>query len=452
MTKLFDYQRDGIRRIHHFDDRVLLADSMGLGKSVQALIAGQKSRARPIVVVCPAGLKFHWENEAAVHCNARAEILSGTRPPRGGLMRRPALVIINYEILGPWMKYLKRLDPEMVIGDEIHYCKNRGTARTQNFQTLCTGVEKIILLSGTPLTNRPAELFPALNILWPKKFPSFTEFGFKYCKPELRFGKIEFKGAQNLDDLHRRCKRYGMIRRTKAEVLKELPPKRRIVQPMPIADARQYVRAEKEFISWLRENFGGRRAASAIYAERLVQMGYLKRLAAELKLPAVFDWLDSFLEESDEKIIVFGVHRKIIGACAERYAGQCVQVHGGVLGQHRQKAYTQFQKSDKCRILIGNEAAGVGWNGSCATTTAHIELPWTPGAVNQAGDRMHRIGQKKKTTEYFLVAKDTIESRLCRVLQEKQGVLNEVLDGGAGRGTVLNIYDQICGEFLGKIA
>jgi SNF2 family DNA or RNA helicase len=221
---------------------------------------------------------------------------------------------------------------------------------------------------------------------------------------------------------------------------------------MPIADARQYARAEKEFISWLRENFGGRRAVKAAFAERLVQMGYLKRLAAGLKLPAVFDWLDSFLEESDEKIIVFGVHRKIIGACAERYAGRCVQVHGGVLGQHRQKAYIQFQKSARCRILFGNDAAGVGWNGSCATVTAHIELPWTPGAVNQAGDRMHRIGQTKKTTEYFLVAKDTIESRLCRVLQEKQGVLNEVLDGGPERGTVLNIYDQICGEFLRNVA
>lgn len=442
MTKLFRFQRKGVDLLEQFGYRALLADEMGLGKSIQALFALQRAKVRPCVIVCPAGLKYHWEAEAALHCNLRAEVLSGMKPPNVRLSRPHPLVIINYDILGPWMRFLKKLDPIMVIGDEIHFVKNRGTARTKNFQELCRGVEHVIAISGTPLTNRPAELWVILNILWPGKFPSWTKFGWRYCKPSYEFGQIKFKGATRLPELHKKIKRAGMIRRLKKDVLKDLPPKIRTVISLPISDQREYMRAENEFVAWLRDTFGGRRAAAASHAKRLVQFGYLKRLAAKLKMAAVFDWLDSFLEESDEKIIVFGIHRSIIGACAERYAGQCVLVHGGILGRARQRAYAQFQKSKRTRMFFGNDAAGVGWNGSCATVTAHIELPWTPGQVNQAGDRMHRIGQTKQTHEYFLVARKTVESRLCEILQTKAGILGETLDGDAAAGG-LNIYDQL---------
>ena len=443
MTDLYPFQGRGVDLLEKFKYRALLADEMGLGKSIQALFAAKRAGARPCVIVCPAGLKYHWEAEAALHCNLRAEVLNGTRPPKIRLVRPHPLVIINYDILGPWMKFLKKLDPIMVLADEVHFAKNPRAARTKNLQYLCQGVEHVIGISGTPLTNRPAELWVILNILWPEKFPSYTRFGFRYCKPSLEFGQIKFKGANRLPELHKKLKKYGMIRRLKKDVLKDLPPKRRIVVPLPISDSREYLKAENDFAAWLRENFSGRRVRAALHAKRLVQFGYLKRLAAKLKMAAVHDWLDSFLEESDDKIIVFGIHRSIIGGLAERYAGKCVLVHGGVTGRARQRAYTQFRKSRRTRMFFGNDAAGTGWNGSCATVTAHIELPWTPGQVNQAGDRMHRIGQLERTTEYFLVARKTVESRLCEILQTKQGILNETLDGAPGGGTELNIFDQL---------
>jgi SWI/SNF-related matrix-associated actin-dependent regulator 1 of chromatin subfamily A len=447
MTNPYPFQSAGVDLLEKFGYRALLADEMGLGKSIQALLAMRRAAARPCVIVCPAGLKYHWEAEAALHCNLRAEVLNGTRPPKQRLARPHPLVIINYDILGPWMKFLKRLDPVMVLLDEVHYAKNRAAGRTKNVQYLCRGVPHVIGISGTPLTNRPAELWPILNILWPKKFQSFTEYGYRYCKPSYEFGQIKFKGATRLPELHNKLKKYGMVRRLKKDVLKDLPPKQRVVLPMPIENSREYIKAENDFIAWLRENFDGRRAVRAAHAQRLVQFGYLKRLAAKLKMAAVYDWLDSFLEESDEKIIVFGIHRSIIGGLFERYAGKSVLVHGGVTGRDRQRAYKQFQKSPRTRMLFGNDAAGVGWNGSCATATAHVELPWTPGQVAQAGDRMHRIGQTKQTVEYFLVARKTVESRLCEILQTKAGILGETLDGDAGAAG-LNIFDMLTKSFL----
>lgn len=441
------FQDDGVNLIEKFKFRALLADSMGLGKTVQALRAARRSRARTTVVVCGAGLKYHWQAEAAAHCGIRAEVLEGMIPPPVRLFRPQRLVIVNYTILAGWMKFLKRLDPEMIIVDECQAIKNRFAARSQHVQMLCEHVPYVLGLSGTPLTNRPAELWVMLNILWPKKFPSFPKFGYRYCKPRLEFGEIKFKGAQNLDELHERLKRYGMIRRLKKDVMTDLPPKQRIVIPLPISKTKEYQLAERDFIRWLRQHFGGRKARRAMRAQRLVQYGYLKRLAAKLKMPRAIEFVDRLLEETDEKIILFAIHKNRIRELAEHYGERCVVVTGSTSPRSRHRAVDTFHKSKRCRLFIGSDAAEAGWNGSCATITAHFELPWTPGQVNQRGDRFHRIGQKKKTQEYFLVAHGTVEERICRLLQDKQGVLDDVLDGGDS-GANLDIFDQLTAELL----
>lgn len=443
MTKLKPFQRAGVDKLRRRKYRGLLADDMGLGKSVQALFAAAESRARPVVIVCPAGLKYHWQNEAALHLNWRAEVLSGRKPPKRGIGLSFRVVIINYDILEKWLPWLRRLDPELIILDEVHFIKNRSALRTQFTQMLCNGVRKIIALSGTPLTNRPAELWVVCNLLWPKKFPSYTKYGFRYCQPSWEFGEIKFKGANRLDELHARLKRYGMIRRLKKDVLSELPPKTRTVLALPLSKPAEYARAESDFLSWLADNFGAGRARRAAHAKRLVQFGYLKRLAAELKMHAVREWIDNFLAGTDEKIIVFGVHKKILHGLLERYAGLAVLIDGGVTGRERQRAVEQFQKRKSTRIIFGNViAAGTGWNGTAATTVAHVELPWTPGELNQAGDRPHRIGQTRGVNEYFLVARGTVEEKLCGILQDKQSTLNRVLDGDAN-AVELKILDQL---------
>jgi SWI/SNF-related matrix-associated actin-dependent regulator 1 of chromatin subfamily A len=331
--------------------------------------------------------------------------------------------------------------------------------RTKAFKHLCrsvpfvstyegmvfNGVPHVIGLSGTPLTNRPAELWPFLNICRPDVFDKFYPYGVRYCKPERTPWGTKYNGAERLDELHDLLKSTCMIRRKKIQVLKDLPLKQRIVVPIDIEDRKQYVEAEKEFIRWMIRTHP-QKAEKARRAERLVKMGYLKRLAAQLKMKAVREWIHNYLEESDSKLIVFGVHRNVLVPLTEHFGEKAVRVDGKITKNKRQEAFDAINGNPKVRILFGNiQAAGVGWSCKTAHTTLFTELAWTPGEHQQAEDRIHGIGRGvkgKQSTSFYLIAKGTIEERLAEILQHKQKILDSTLDGGE-QVDALNILDAL---------
>ena len=439
MTELYRYQRKGVRKIDQFDGRVLLADDMGLGKTIQALWWGKHylPADSTIVVICPASVKFQWQREAALHVNMRSEVLSGLIPPHGQLPPGK-MFIINYDILNgrqeqsnSWLHLLMDLNPDLVIVDECHYIKGMNTKRTKAVRLLCHYAPHVIMLSGTPLTNRPIELFPALNIICPDESPSYGRYAWRYCGPRRTPWGMEFKGATNLDELHDRLNETCMIRRKKCDVLKDLPAKTRTVIPLelPPGAKKEYLKAEREFIQWLAK-LSPAKARSAERAEYLVKRGYLKRLAAALKLPLVIKWLEDFLQETDEKLIFFGVHKLFLKPVYEHFKKCSVFVDGSVTGRKRQRQFDAFSQQKARRLLVGNiQAAGTGWNGQAANHVAFGELDWVPGIDTQAEDRTHRIGQLNPVTCHYLVSEGTIEEYLCMILQEKQKVLTNVLDG-----------------------
>jgi len=458
MITLKRYQERGVRRIRWFmaaGGGALLADEMGLGKTIQALAWFQEvvrrlkrkgKKAGPAIIVCPSSVKWNWEREAA-HFNLLAEVIDGTRPPRQARGRAPIvpdILVINYDILKPWLKRLRKLNPSAVIIDECHYIKNRGAKRYRWVKSLCRGVRRILAIGGTPLTNRPAEMWSTLNLLRPDIFDSFYSYGLRYCDPQRKPWAWEYKGATHLDELHAILKKTCMIRRLKSDVLDELPAKTRFVVPVALSkDARkEYGKAEGDFLSWLKRYYSSAKVRRANKAQRLVKHGYLKRLAGTLKLPEVFRWLDDLLEQSDGKVIVFAVHKKIISALRERYGKLAVVIDGSVTGRERQRAVDKFHRSKKVRMMIGNiQAAGVGWNGTVANTVVFAELGWTPGEHTQAEDRAHRMTQKKNVSIYYLVARGTVEEKLCKLIQKKQEVLSSTLDGH--KANTLDIYKQL---------
>ncbi len=423
MTRSYPFQLEGIRKISHFGGRALLADEMGLGKSLQGLAWMWKNKAFPTIIVCPANLKFNWQREATIHFRMESRILEGRVPSI--ILER--LLIINYDILGYWLDRLKRINPKLIILDEVHYIKNRETKRTKYVKKLCKGIPYIIGMSGTPITNRPAELFPILNLIRPDLYKSFFPFAWRYCKPKKTPWGWDFKGSDNLNELHTKLRKTCMIRRLKRDVLTELPAKRRQMIPIAI-DLSKYSLAEFDF--------------PKTQAYQLVKMGYLKRLAGLLKLRASMKWIDDFLEQSDSKLVVFAIHKQILKPLWERYKGTCVIIHGAITNKKRQNAIDKFQKCRKTRLFLGNiQAAGVGINLTAADTMAFVEMSWTPGEHTQAEDRIHRIGQTRSTTYYYLVAQGTIEEDLCRIIQKKQAILETILDGGESHD--INIFDQL---------
>lgn len=408
--------------------------------TIQALswIDNYLDKRATVVIVCPSSIKWNWQKEALRHFNLRTEVLSGSTPSK----RRLPLgkkYIINYDILYArrgkkrkgWVDLLVELEPDLVIVDECQYIKTMSSKRTKAVKQLCADAPHVIMISGTPLTNRPAELYPTLNILHPDEFKSFSSFGWRYCKPEFKPWGLEFKGASNIEELHEKLNSLCMIRRRKSDVLSELPPKVHNVIPVELkpADYKEYKRAEKEFIQWLLE-LSPHKAKKAAKAEYLVKRGYLLRLASSLKLNQTIDWIENMLEEIEDKLIFFGVHINFLTPIYEHFKHRAVMVNGSVSGEKRERAFESFIKCPKTKLLVGNiNAAGVGWNGQVASHVAFGELPWTPGELSQATDRAHRIGQKNSVTCHYLVSKDTAEESLCEILQKKSKVLSNVMDG-----------------------
>lgn len=461
LTKPFKFQIEGFRKIKKLKGRALLADEMGLGKTLQALMYANhlinqrkpKGLETPIVVMCPASVKWQWQNEILKHLGKKSVVLEKKTPGFNfnniKHVNRDNIFIVNYDILGTiygtaktWNKFFRKLKPELVVLDETHYIKNRKAKRTRYTRDLCEKVKRVIAISGTPLTNRPAELWPTLHVLNPSKWASFKDFGERYCQPEYtRFG-VQYKGASNLGELHRKLTRSCMIRRKKMDVLKDLPAKTRTLTPVTLKDMAQYVKAEREFLKWLKDTHPDRYDKTR-HAQMIVQMGYLKRLAGTLKLPTMMEWIDTFLEETEDKIVIFGVHKGVLHPLREKYEDISVLVDGGITGRKRQLAVDLFTKKKSKRIFFGNiVAAGVGLNLTVATHLAFAEINWTPGEHVQAEDRIHRIGQKNAAMINYLLAKNTIEEDLAKLIQIKQGISDAVLDGGNAKGG-FDVYSQL---------
>ena len=443
MTKPYPFQKEGVKLISKFNGRALLADEMGLGKTIQALVWMRLNKTYPTIVICPASLKYNWEKEALHHINLRSEILSGRTPlPNDEKFKtKHKLIIINYDILTDWLPYLQNLNPKLIICDEVHYLKNMKTNRSRAVRTL-SKCKYMIALSGTPLTNRPSELFSVLKMLWPDKYNSFMGFAVKYCKPKKTYWGWTYKGAKNLHKLNEELLQNGMIRRRKKDVLDQLPDKTRSVVPLEINNRKEYKEAENDFISWLKKQ-SKLKAKKAEKAKQIVRMGYLKRLAAQLKLDQVIDWIDNFLEGSNEKLVVFAIHKTIISKLKDKYKKICLVLDGSTSIKTRHLAVEKFQRNKRSRLFILNiQVGGVGLNITAASNVAIIEIPWTPGELLQAEDRLHRIGQTKGVFCYYLVAQDTIEADLCKLVQDKQRDIETILDGNIQEKS-LDIFDQL---------
>lgn len=409
----------------------------------QALLAITRNQPYPVVVICPAIAKYVWQEEAFKHCGVVATVLEGRTPSKYGMFKPGNIVIINYDILGAWMDWLKKLKPRMVVIDECQYLQNLATKRTTYTREVCHKVPHILAMSGTPLVNNPFDLYPALHILWPKEFESPINYGDRYCKKTYFRGQIKYRGGRNLAELHNRLMGLGMVRRRVADVLQDLPPKNKYVIPVPLHDPKgQYKKAETEFLKWVASKDSGR-SRRAARSEGLAYFGELRKLAAKLKMRAVGKWHDDFFENTEQKLITFAWHQKCVDAFYNRYKSMAVCVKGGTPAKQRAAAARRFNTDPKCRLFVANlMAAGTAITLNGAQTTAYAELDTRPGIMDQADKRNHRIGQNKPTFSNYFVGNGTIETRICRMLQEKQDIISATLDGGKMYDD-FDIYDEL---------
>jgi len=447
--ELRPFQKEGVRRLHEMEGKGLLADEMGLGKTCQALTwLWETPEALPAVVVCPASLKYNWELECAMWApGMTVQVLSGKNFRS---LRKTDITIINYdilpnkyqkytqpsgkkafkEILGTgWVDVLAQTQPKTIIMDEAHFIKNNQAGRTKGVRKLAKVTKHRIAISGTPITSRPIELFNALTLVAKDRCPSFIEYTMKYCGAKHNGFGWDYTGATNTEELHKRLQTC-MIRRLKKDVMEELPEKIKSIIPMQLSNAATYHKAEKDFGAWVLQHFGQRKATKAAAAEALVKMAYLKQLCLAGKIEQAIAWAADILE-GQEKLILFAIHKKTVDALYEglkKY--NPVKLVGDMSLKQKHESVQAFQNDDNCRVFIGNiQAAGVGLTLTEAHLVAFVELPWTPGELDQAEDRAHRIGQTKGVQIFYLLAKDSIEMQISEMLDDKRKVLDAILDG-----------------------
>jgi SWI/SNF-related matrix-associated actin-dependent regulator of chromatin subfamily A-like protein 1 len=423
----FPYQSKGIAFIENKNGRALVADEQGTGKTLEALGYLQLHlKLRPAIIIVPASLKLNWEREAEHWLpNPRVEILSGTKPWK----ITGEIIIINYDIISGWKETIKALKPQVLILDECHLIKNNSAQRTKAVKQIAKGIPHVIGLSGTPILNRPIEIYNALKLINPEVVGSLWDYGKKYCGLHHNGYGWDFNGASHTTELHKLLIESVMIRRLKSEVLADLPEMMHSFVPIELDNRKEYQSAEQDFISFVQRTKGSEAAEKANNAATLVEIEGLKQLAVKGKMKQVIDWINNFLE-ADGKLVVFAVHKFVIDQLMDAFKGISVKIDGSVSMVDRQKAVDAFQTDPKIKLFVGNiQAAGVGITLTAASSLVFIELGWSPSVMDQAAARIHRISQKFSVMIYYLLAVDTIEEKIAKLLDKKRKTVDAVMDG-----------------------
>lgn len=447
---------------------VLIADEMGLGKTVQACGVLNLMQASRVLVVCPASLRIVWKRHAAEWLVRKLPVyMADGRNDRQFMAAYvdglPGIYIVNYDTLasyvdlqrserGTWVAQgaITRVEWDVLIADECHLAKNPKAQRSASLYALTA--KKRLYLTGTPIVNRPREIYPLINSLDPASWGNWYRFVRRYCGAvQTRFG-IDANGATNLAELQARLRETVMVRRLKRDVLTELPAKRRQVieieatgsaasvvarqmMKWTIHDAKmRQAKADAKAAQERNDETAYREAVQRLQGEVSVaftEMAAERREIAVAKVPFVIEHLDAMIESGVEKVIVFAHHHAVIDALKSHFGSRAVVVDGRVEKDARMAAADAFQSDDRVQVFVGGIIpAGVGLTLTAAAHVVFAELDWVPGNMNQAEDRAHRIGQANSVLVQHLVFAESLDANMARTLVEKQAVIERGLDKG----------------------
>jgi len=439
----FPFQKAGIQ-FASSRPNTLIADEMGLGKTIQALgVVNTDPSIKSVLIVCPASLKTNWKREAEKWLTRPMTV--GVANSKDGVPETD-IVVINYDILKKFAPKLSKTW-DLLVADECHYAKNYKAQRSKALYSI--EAKRRIFLTGTPILNRPSELFPIINALDSQSWPKFFAYGMKYCAGKnTRYG-WDFTGASNLDDLQERLRSTVMIRRLKSQVLKELPPKTRQVIEMPtnghirlVKAEQKAVLAQEELLAELRVRVELAKASEdpEVYKNAVQELkdacsasfeeiSRLRHETALAKVDLAIDHLKNMLDSTD-KIVVFAHHKDVVSSLMDGLSEfNPVKLTGDMDQDARQESVDRFQNDDSCRIFVGSIlAAGVGLTLTASSTVVFIELDWVPANMSQAEDRCHRIGQTHNVLVQHLVLEGSLDAHLAQTLVSKQNVIDQALD------------------------
>jgi SNF2 family DNA or RNA helicase len=440
--------------------RCILGDDMGLGKTVQALAAAELlARERGIervLVVAPASVKYQWETEIAKYTSRLVQVIDGTSEQRRAQYSQPTFYrLINYEQVVRDLDELNAWQPDLVILDEAQRIKNWESKTSRAVKKLRS--RYALVLTGTPLENKLEELYSIVQFVDDRRLGPAFQFlhDHRVLDPD---GKL--LGYRNLEAIRERL-RPVLLRRTREEVLSQLPARTDTVLYVEMAEEQRTLYAEHNQVlvrllakKYLTEVDRRRILAGLTNLRMLCASTFLldKQTNVSPKLDELAELLDQLLgpQQGEEgrarKVVVFTQWEVMQSLAAEVVAKQglgCAVLHGNVPGPRRRELLDRFRDDPTCRVFLSTDAGGTGLNLQVADTVINLEVPWNPAVLEQRIARVHRMGQHRPVQVFNLVMRESIEERVLRVLAQKRSLFAELFAGSS---------DEIAFETVGQQA
>ncbi len=457
--QLFSYQRNGVQYGIN-KKKFINGDDMGLGKTAQSIATLVGGGAKCILIICPATLKENWKREWKMWTGRDAVILTDRTKntwPQYYNVGLSNVFIVNYESLKKY--FVKAINKpankplrlnhivfhdtinlfDAVVLDEIHRAKDLRTQLTKFCKGIATGKEWIMGLTGTPVVNKPKDLVSQLGIIEIlSSFGGYTKFVDRFCQG--------YSQASNLRELNYLLHKNGFFRRLKKDVLQDLPDKMRNIFRVEITNRQEYVKAENNLVSYLRDNLQKTEGeiTKALRGEAMVLIGILKKISARGKIAAVVEMINEVID-GGEKIIVFAWHKEVVRSIQEAVPGSLTIVGDNSL-KERQYAVDTFQNNPDSKVIICNiQSGGVGITLTASSRVAFIELPWHPAHADQAEDRAWRIGQKNSVDCRYLLGMNTIDDYIYKIIDKKRAIVSQVT--GAENEIETSVIDEFINLF-----
>ena len=422
-----DHQKIAIEKLAG-SKRFILADDMGLGKTTSTIIAALETGAKKILIVCPASLKINWQREIANYSDRPVYIAESKK-----FSTESDFVIVNYDIL----KNFHDTDPknkkesillqsnfDIVILDEAHMISNVQAQRTKIINHFVKKINRVWLLTGTPMTSRPMNYYNLLNLIESPVAQNWKAYAIRYCQGyQFTAGKRKVwnvTGASNLEELRDRTSKQ-ILRRLKEEVL-DLPDK--IIAPVYLRlKSKEYENLMGEYFDWYDKN-PNESSSLTVQFSKLMKV---RKVIANEKTKQTIEFVENILEQG-KKVIIFTNFTDTLQTVYQHFSKHAVYLDGSCSNAVRQQAVDKFQNDEKVTVFVGNlKAAGVGLTLTAAEVVIMNDLSFVPAEHSQAEDRAYRYGQKSNVLVYYPIYDNTIEGAIYDILNKKKEIIRTVM-------------------------
>ena len=402
---LYNFQLEGIKFGIEHHCRFLLADEMGVGKTLQAISLAYIYRdAWPVLVVCPGSMKYNWKGEIQTWLGFKDHRICILNSSKQKISQEAYFYIISYDLMRNVIKKMRQICFQFVILDEAHSIKNKDSLRAK----------RLIIMTGTPLLAKPYEGYPLLYALRPDIFCYFKKFAYRYCDPQPTPMGINWSGTSNTKELHWILSCL-MVRRLKRDVLSQLPQKRR---------HKIQINTDEKVIEQLKKTRNmvlGRKGTLECYT-----------LTSKAKINGVKEYISDIID-AKEKFIVFAYHYEMLNSLEELCKNKkidYIRIDGNTKQESRYEYVKKFQQLENYKVaILSIIAASTGITLTAAHMVIFAELTWTPSIMIQAEDRVHRIGQKSEFVDIqYLYGPETLDDFILDKLQKKLTIVSTTLD------------------------